>query len=134
MIKKTSLHRRWIKNLVNETLAEDYYSLISHHQFWLGWDSGYKTSLSSAVLDANNNVFLSSTVVLPEHRGRGLQSKHIQARIRWAISKGAYKMYTYTVPDNYASNNSLIKCGFRLYEPDSGLWAGSKNLYWRLKL
>jgi len=77
-------------------------------------------------------VFLCSSGVLPEARGRGLQKRLIKARVRWAEKQGYYYAFTYTVPHNPASSRSLISCGFRPYWP-SKPWAGDV-CYWHRPL
>ena len=66
--------------------------------------------------------------VQKKHRGKGLQKKMIDLRLKAA--KGCKAVITYTIPTNYPSANSLISKGFKLYEP-SYKWAGKDVLYWR---
>jgi GNAT superfamily N-acetyltransferase len=86
-------------------------------------------------LEAEPKVwFLSRSGLLPAYRGRGLQRRLIRARERCARSldgDGTW-MITYTVVDNPASSNNLIRCGYQLYTPD-WRWAGG-SLYWRRAL
>ena len=74
--------------------------------------------------------FLSRVGVLPEYRGRGLQKRMIQARVRYARTRRAELIVTYTAVWNVASSNSLIACGFKLYEPYTK-WVGDDVNYWR---
>ena len=66
--------------------------------------------------------------VLPHWRGEGLQVKLIHARLNYAKRQNCIRCVTYTV-DNPASENSLINCGFKRYQPVNP-WAG-KVTYWR---
>ena len=66
--------------------------------------------------------------VQKKHRGKGLQKKMIDLRMKAA--KGCKAVITYTIPTNYPSANSLISKGFKLYEP-SYKWAGKDVLYWK---
>lgn len=76
--------------------------------------------------------YLCRAGVLPSHRGHGLQKKLIRVRIRQAKALGWNWLITDTY-ENPASSNSLIACGFKLFEP-SNPWGADKTLYWRLKL
>lgn len=70
--------------------------------------------------------------VLPTYRGRGLQKKLIRARMAKAKKLGWNYVITDTT-DNPASSNSLISCGFKLYEP-SKPWGFKHTLYWVRRL
>jgi len=77
-------------------------------------------------------VYLCRSGVKEEHRGNGLQKKLIYARLKRARIMGMNWAVTETY-ENPPSSNSLISCGFRLYNP-SDPWAGEGALYWRCKL
>lgn len=79
-----------------------------------------------------DGIYLCRSGVLEEHRGHGLQVRLLRARETWARRTLATVMVTDTT-DNYASANSLIKAGYRLYKPDEP-WAFPNSLYWRKKL
>jgi len=70
--------------------------------------------------------------VLPSHRGFGLQKKFIRVRIRQAKALGLNWLITSTY-DNPASANSLISCGFKMFNPTNP-WMAKHTSYWRLKL
>lgn len=61
-------------------------------------------------------------------RGQGLQRRFIRAREAHAKKNGIKRMVTDTT-DNVQSSNSLIRAGYRLYEPQKP-WAFSNSLYW----
>lgn len=75
--------------------------------------------------------YFSRAGVLPAYRGKGIHSRMIQARLRWAKRQGWEGVMTYTVADNFASANNLISKGFRLFEPGRR-WAGDHMLYFLL--
>lgn len=79
--------------------------------------------------EPDNYVYLCLSGVLPNCRGKGIQKKLINVRIKWAKSIGAKGCYTYTVPENYPSSNSLISCGFKLFKP-AYKWGYEDGLYW----
>lgn len=76
--------------------------------------------------------YLCRAGVLSGHRGHGIQKRLIRARIRQAKALG----WNWLITDTYlnpASSNSLIACGFKLFEP-SKPWGVKETLYWRLNL
>jgi GNAT superfamily N-acetyltransferase len=72
--------------------------------------------------------YLKRAGVLPHYRGNGLQRRMITVRERKARRLGLATMLTDTT-DNPASANSLIKAGYRLFEP-AYKWAFQHSLYW----
>lgn len=77
------------------------------------------------------SAYLNRAGVLPQYRGKGLQKKLVKARLRLAKKLGVETVVTYTMSHNHASSNTLISCGFRLYEPKFP-WVGTEEvLYWK---
>jgi len=76
--------------------------------------------------------YLCRSGVVPSSRGQGIQKKLIRVRIRQAKAVGMNWLVTDTY-HNPASSNSLISCGFKLFDP-SVPWGAKGTLYWRLKL
>jgi len=76
--------------------------------------------------------YLCRAGVVPTHRGQGLQKKFIYVRIRQAKALG-WKWLISDTTENPASANSLIRCGFKMFEP-SKPWGFKNTLYWRKKL
>ena len=79
-----------------------------------------------------DTVYMSRCCVLPEFRGKGLQKRLLRARERHARALG----YTWAITDtrdNVPSSNSLISCGYKLFEPTKP-WSFEDSLYWRKKL
>jgi GNAT superfamily N-acetyltransferase len=77
-------------------------------------------------------VFFHRSGIMEEHTGQGLQKRLIKARMRKAKNMG----FNWAVSDtthNPASSNSLINCGFKMYQP-SKPWGWKHTCYWRLKL
>ena len=63
-----------------------------------------------------------------KYRGKGLQKRLINVRMRGAKRNFCYTVITYTTPDNYASANNLIRRGFKMYNPEYQ-YGGSTMLY-----
>ena len=76
--------------------------------------------------------YLCRAGVVPNSRGQGLQKKLIRVRVNKAKALGWNWLVTDT-HDNPASANSLIACGFKMFEPSSP-WGARGTLYWRKKL
>ena len=66
-----------------------------------------------------------------DYRGQGLQKKMIKLRLKSAYD--CYTAITYTTTDNYASANSLISQGFKLFCPEYA-YAGRQMLYFQKEL
>ena len=76
--------------------------------------------------------YLCRAGVVPSSRGQGIQKKFIRVRIRQAKAMNLKWLVTDTY-HNPASSNSIISCGFKLFDP-SVPWGAKGTLYWRLKL
>lgn len=73
--------------------------------------------------------YLSRSGVLDRHQGKGLQKRMIRIRITKAKRLG-WKWLITDTSQNPASANSLIACGFRMYEPRRP-YALPTSSYWR---
>jgi GNAT superfamily N-acetyltransferase len=77
-------------------------------------------------------AYLKRAGVLRAYRGQGLQRRMITVRERKARRLGIAYMLTDTT-DNPASANSLIRAGYRIFEP-AYRWAFNHSIYWRKDL
>lgn len=77
--------------------------------------------------------YLARAGVIPEYRGQGLQRRLIRARERGARKMGMTTLVTDTSRANLASSNSLIREGYKLYNP-ARKWAFSDGNYWLKRL
>lgn len=66
-------------------------------------------------------------------RGKGLQCRMIRVREAYARKAGMKLMITYVHPENLASANNLIRCGYTLYTPQY-YWGFKDALYFRKDL
>lgn len=78
----------------------------------------------------NHYIYFNRAWVKKDYRGKGLQKRLIRVRIRNA-KKLTNTILTYTIKDNYPSINSLISCGFKLYEPEYK-YIDDEVLYFRM--
>lgn len=96
-------------------------------------DGAFAGYAGAKVLLSEGAVYLCRAGVLPEYRGRKLQGRLIDARVRWARSLGGDvdTVITYTAAYNVKSSNALIGAGFRLYRPADPWFDDADVLYWR---
>ena len=76
--------------------------------------------------------YLSRAGVLDAHQGKGLQKRMIKVRINRAKRLG-WKWLLSDTSENPASANSLIACGFKMYEPRDP-YGLKTSLYWRRRI
>lgn len=116
--------------ILNKKLYLQLQNLDINNPNFIGCDNEFKENRDWWVyLDKKNNIIaycgsiysegiciFNRAWVKQKYRGLGLHKKMITVRINEAKKK-AKIIITYTVKDNYASANNLIKKGFMLYEP-----------------
>lgn len=106
----------------------------NHGYWWIASQDGVDCGFAGLVYSSrwSDCGYLIRCGVLPDYRGQGLQKKFIRVRIRQAKALGLNWLITSTY-DNPASANSLISCGFKMFNPTNP-WMAKNTLYWRLKL
>ena len=113
-----------------------YINAYAGSQWWMALDDSTPVGYSAAILGTGCNSGIASIPIMgtaPKARGRGLQRRFIRCAERWARSQGAVCLVTYTAYWNLASANNFIRCGYRLYEPETR-WGLEDGLYWRREL
>jgi len=115
---------------LDRTLLPEAPRASDNTEWWGAWDGIDLVAYAAARLLNNGVYFLSRAGVVESHRGHGLQKRLIRCRVARARKLCAPRAATYTAPHNAASMNSLISCGFRVYEPD-GAYVGDDVVYWR---
>jgi len=101
--------------------------------WWIATENGVDIGFAGLVRTVSwtDCGYLCRAGVIPDARGQGLQKKLINVRVRQAKALG----WNWVVTDtrlNPASANSLISCGFKMFEP-SKPWGYKDTLYWRKK-
>lgn len=78
-------------------------------------------------------AYLCRVAVAQYHQGFGLQKRLIRVREKWARRNDIICVITDTDSENYASSNSLINCGYKMWEPRQSIkWADHDvPLYWK---
>jgi len=69
------------------------------------------------------SLYLTIVFLAHEARGKGIQQKLIQLRLRWGKKQGCTVAYTYTYRRNHASMISLLKNNFSPYYVDKSNFA-----------
>jgi GNAT superfamily N-acetyltransferase len=102
--------------------------------WWIASENGRDVGFAGLVRSVSwtDCGYLCRAGVVPTHRGQGLQKKFIYVRIRQAKALG-WKWLVSDTTDNPASANSLIACGFKMFEPTKP-WGFKNTLYWLRKL
>lgn len=117
----SEINNKYFKGCSPPKFKEDY--------LWLGFVGSDVAGFATLrPFHEHKFSFLERVAVLDKYRGRGLQKKFISARLRLSKRIGINTVITYTVLDNPASSNSLIRRGFSLYSPE-WKWAGDSMLY-----
>jgi GNAT superfamily N-acetyltransferase len=120
--------------LQREALPHDRPIATTQGWWFIAYDGERPVGFSGMYLSTqwSDTVYLCRAGVLERARGHGLQKRLIRARIRKAKALG----YCWAVTDTYEnpeSGNSLIRCGFRLFQP-SRPWGADGVNYWRRSL
>ena len=128
-------HEDTLKRLHDATFENCEKPALPDNFWWLAWDAQKEpvafASMRLSEVKANAG-FLSRCGVLPEHRGHGLQRRLLRAREAKARRLGWKWIHTDTT-ENPATSNSLIRCGYTLFEPKYP-WGFKNSLYWRKRL
>ena len=104
-------------------------------RWWIGSDPVCFAAARSHRHGRHWGCYLLRAAVNRSHRGQGLHSALVRARLDWAAEQGMKWAWTYTSSDNAASMRTLIRCGFMPWAPRSfaGRPAGDW-VHWRYKL
>lgn len=128
-------HAEVLRELQRAALPEDKpVPTRSTGWWWLAFDGDTPVAFAGLAPSSQwqDTGYLCRAGVLESHRGKGLQKRLIQVRAAHARRLGWQWLVTDT-RRNPASANSLIACGFRMYEP-SNPWSFRDAVYWRLRL
>jgi L-amino acid N-acyltransferase YncA len=108
---------------------------VTQGYWWMVYDSSNSACAFAGLVPSSRwarTGYLCRSGVLPSHRGRGTQKCLIRARVRHARKLGWEWLITDTY-HNPASANSLIACGFKMFDPTVP-WGAKGTLYWRFRL
>src|SRR5579872_1612657 len=130
----TDANNRRIIDELNDYEDNDF-PRITKNEYAKGyWWMAYRFGIVAGVagltsFKGRKNIgYLKRVIVLPSHRGHGLQKRFIWVREKQARKLGWKTMITDTTNTTYSANN-LRSCGYKLYEPDRP-WGFETTLYW----
>ena len=131
---KPSRDFRLIEQLERESFPGDEPYNVRSAKWWLAYHDGHLAGFAGAkVILGSRAVYLCRAGVKSGHRGHRIQLRLIRARVAWARRLPDIDcVITYTLRENTASSNNLIRAGFKLYRPMVD-WSGPV-LYWRLDI
>jgi GNAT superfamily N-acetyltransferase len=120
--------------LQKECLPYDKIYDVSYGTWWVAYQDHRAIAFAGLVPSSRwlDTGYLCRSGVIAKSRGRGVQKRLIRVRQTYAKKMG----WAWLITDTYhnpPSSNSLISCGFRLFEP-SAPWGARGTLYWRKKL
>jgi len=121
--------------LQKKILTEDIPYQPDRGHWWIAYAEGGKPVGFAGLVRSTrwtDTGYLCRAGVMNGFTGHGLQKRLISVRIRKAKELGWNWLITDTT-NNPASSNSLISCGFKIYEP-SAPWSFKNAIYWKYKV
>lgn len=133
--KKDISYLQIISQLDKKCFAGDHPVSLKDTFWWIAYNEvGNPIGFSGLKLcrrkENKGMGYFSRAGVLKSYRGHGTQKKMIRARLKKAREFGLTHCVTYVKGFNLASANSLISCGFKLYNPHYK-WGGKAALYFQ---
>lgn len=131
--KKSLSYLQVVSKLDKKCFVGDHPVSLKDTFWWLAYNEAGNpvgfSGLKACKKKENKNLgYFSRAGVIKSYRGHGTQKKMIKARLRMAKQLGLTHCVTYVKGFNLASANSLISCGFKLYNPHYK-WGGKAALY-----
>lgn len=99
---------------------------------WLVYHQNTPAAFCTMRMLEDSIAFMDRGGILDEHRGRGLHKRLIRVREKYARAQGFQTVITYVMADNYASLFTLVRHGYKMYEPDYA-YAGVKGVIYLQK-
>lgn len=114
--------------------SELHEEMFSSGQWWVAVDFGQPVGFAGMTPSVrwSDAVYFCRSGVIESARGLGIQKRLIKVRLA-AAKKLDYRHILTDTRRNPASANSLIACGFRMYQP-AAPWSFRDALYWKKDL
>lgn len=75
--------------------------------------SGYaRIEVSESYLEHDKHSYLGFMYVIPEHRGKGVNKRIVEALEAWSLARGVREMRLEVYADNAAAIKAYEKCGY----------------------
>ena len=124
-------HIRWLRALDAECFPDDKPLVLSDAVGWtLAWE-GDEAVAFCGWRPHGSWGFHVRAGVRPESQGKGLQKQMLALREEAMASAGMSAAVTYTEAYSAASMNSLIACGYRVFEGNLNTRLVINPAYWR---
>lgn len=118
-----------VLELNSKIFPEDKLELDEKTVAWIVYNSqGQPVAFCTARKLLYGILYMDRAGVLPDYQGKGIHRKLINARERFAKKNGFKKIITYVMKHNYQSLCTLVRCDFKLYNPEYA-YAGREVLY-----
>ena len=107
---------------------------VDEGAWWLAYYNDMAVGFAGVIKSSqwHGTGYMCRAGVMYVARGKGIQKRLIKARMAYGKKAGWTHLVTDT-RDNPQSANSLIACGFKMYEPRNP-WAYKESCYWIKKL
>lgn len=127
-----------LRSMFDETFApEDWTGPPAFNDgiWWIAYAGKEAAGFSGIVpaLLVPNAYYIKATGVLPKFRGHGLQKRMYRKHEQYVRALGAKTMVTETINHNAPSGNSLISCGYRMFNPKHP-WGSPYAVFWKKDL
>lgn len=102
--------------------------------WWIGYLGKEPVSFAGIIPSTHyrGGCYFKRVGVLPDHRGNGLQLRHMHTLEKRARASG-YVLIVSDTTNNLQSSNNFIRAGYRLFDPGFP-WAFEHSLYWKKEL
>jgi hypothetical protein len=110
-----------LRFLHKEAFPGEFIRDFSEDHCWLIFDGKGEEIGFCTLKVLEGEVFFSRSASFKP--GYGIHRKSIYYRLKWMRNNGHTDAITYVHKDNFQSLANLIRCGFRIYHPETN-WAG----------
>jgi len=101
---------------------------LGDNYYWLAWKNKEPVGFACIKILDHGIGYMTRGGILDDHRGKGLHTRLIDARVKYAKKHKLKHLITYTVTDNVYSMVSLARRGFKIYNPEFA-YAGDNVTY-----
>ena len=85
---------------------------------WIIWHNKTPVGFCTMRMLTHRIAYMDRAGILEEHRGKGLHKKLLRVRESYARRQNYKEIITYTVSDNFDSLFTLVRHGYKKYDPE----------------
>lgn len=104
-----------------------------HSQAWFLWNKGFVVGFCTIEILPYKIAYLTRAAIDFEHQNRGVHTRMIKIREKFARDVGCKKLITYVSRDNIKSIITLVRHDFKIYDPEYA-WVGDDYYYFLKEL